>query len=236
MIDHPSVFRRARDTASENADDPVIEEAFDCLFDDEVSAGLRSPGYWLRVPAPEAESALEAERESKLRSLSVDPDQMQMGLVDVRDYLPTRPRRVSRRLRAPQQLVIAYRPFEYVPMELHILTPGPAQEFIPCFLYDVNDQGICLASPVPLATGTEVWFCAHHREEPTALLSLQVPVLNQRPCPASDALHALFEDGGLWLHGLKTPQRDARLLLRCALDSLACNQAQQGDGAIRQAS
>lgn len=228
MIEHPTVFRRPR-AEEKPADENPAEESW--WLDDDPGT-LRSPTYWLRARnvesgAPEVEWDWEAE----LASLHGDPDRMQGTLVDVRDYLPTRPRRISRRLRAPAQLVFAYRPFDFVPLELHILTGDPARPFIPCRLYDVNDQGICLAAPVPLATGTDVWICAHHREEPTALISLQVPVLNQRRCPVTDPIlshHGEDEgDEATWLHGLQTPPRDARLLTRCALDSLACAQSHQ---------
>ncbi len=229
MIEHPTVFRR-RHTEDCLAGEEAAVAAGACnLIDfEEPAEGLRSPGYWLRARNPEPDACISWDWEAELESLTVDPDRMQGTLVDVRDYLPTRPRRISRRLRAPGELVLAHRAFDFVPLELHVLTGNPAQPFIECHLYDVNDHGICLASPVPLATGTEVWVCAHHREEPTALISLNAPVLNQRRCPSGDPMLNCYDEDGAWLHGLQTPRRDARLLTRCTLDSLACQQSRQG--------
>ncbi len=237
MIEHPSVIRRRPANEEPVGTEETMEEQT-CLLLEEPGDTLRSPAYWVKNCTPELESALEHARESALEKLPMDPDEMQRGMVDVRDYLPTRPRRCSRRIRAPQDLVFAYRPLEYVPVELHVLVENGVRPFIRCFLYDVNDHGICLASPAPLPTGAEVWVCAHHREEPTAMISQHVQVLSQRPCPTGDMLRSTLGEleDGLWLHGLRMPHRDARLLLRCTLDSLACQQAQPAPEAYQHAS
>ncbi len=219
MIEHPTV------RAVKNPPVEPETEVEDISWLDAEERDLNSPRYWVHTSRPEREAELEKQREALLLTMDTDPDQIGGGLVDVRDYLPPRPRRVSRRLRAPVELVFAPTDDMYVPLEINLLVSRHPTRFAACFLFDVNEHGISVVAPVPLPTGSKQVICAHHREDPTPILATEVPVLSQRAYPRNMPRPGFMGDVDLWIHGLQTNARDARLLIKCTLDSFAYRQA-----------
>lgn len=221
MIEHPSI--RPPQPLEEQTPKPVE----DTSWLDATEIELRSPRYWLCGQGKRSKVAPTSCWEAELDSLTPNPDRLSDGLVEVRECLPVHPRRHSQRLRAPQRLVLDTGMQQFARVEIHLLVSRHPTRFVECFLFDVNDHGIGLISPIPLPPGSTQVICAHHEEDPDPLLVAEVPVLSQRAYPAKLPRPERLADQPMWVHGMETEPRNARLLLKTTLDTLACLHAQR---------
>lgn len=234
MIEHPSIPPRPENQSTAEADSAETAEDISWLDTDEDE--LRSPRYWVRAHQPEAEAQLERRRESELSRLAPDPDRLGEGLIEVRECLPTEPRRTSKRLRAPEHLVLDTGRQHFANVEIHLLTSRHPARFAECFLFDVNDHGIGLVTSVALPPGSVQLICAHHEDDPAPLLVIEAPVVDRREYPLNMQRPASMADQDLWIHGIQTDERNARLLMKSTLDSLTCQRAAQNRPRLDQAS
>lgn len=167
--------------------------------------------------------------ESTLESLSTGADEVPVELPGV-EAMEIKPRRASKRVKAPADLYFVQRSGKFVPLELTVISRDISSSIMDCFLIDVSDGGIGFACPEGIPVGNELTFCAYHEDDSTPLVATTITILNSRPCPADMPTSKRFANKKLWIHGCELEKRDARLLYKATLDSLALKVALEDDG------
>lgn len=177
------------------------------------------------TPAVEEDGGVD---EVALETLSTGQDEVVVDLPGV-ESTEIKPRRASKRVQAPEVLYFVQRSGKFVPLELTVISRDISSSIMDCFLLDVSDGGIGFACPEAIPVGNELTFCAYHEDDSTPLVATTITILNARPRPADLPTPKQFANKKLWIHGCELEKRDARILYKATLDSLALKIALEED-------
>lgn len=185
--------------------------------DDELILGLS--------PNVEEDSGVD---EAALATLSTGADEVAPDLPEV-EATEIKPRRASKRVKAPDTLYFVQRSGKFVPLEMTVISRDISSSIMDCFLLDVSDGGIGFACQEEIPVGNELTFCAYHEDDSTPLVATTITILNARPRPEGLPTPKAFANKKLWIHGCELEKRDARILYKATLDSLALKVALEED-------
>lgn len=166
--------------------------------------------------------------EAALESLTTGADEVAPDLPGV-EATEIKPRRASKRVKAPDILYFVQRSGKFVPLEMTVISRDISSSILDCHLIDVSDGGIGFACSEELPVGNELTFCAYHEDDSTPLVATTITILNARPLQQDGDVPERFRNKKLWIHGCELEKRDARLLYKATLDSLALQVALDGD-------
>lgn len=166
--------------------------------------------------------------EAALETLSTGADEIAPDLPEV-EATEIKPRRASKRVKAPDTLYFVQRSGKFVPLEMTVISRDISSNIMDCFLLDVSDGGIGFACQEEIPVGNELTFCAYHEDDSTPLVATTITILNSRPRPQGLPTPKAFANKKLWIHGCELEKRDARILYKATLDSLALKVALEED-------
>lgn len=177
------------------------------------------------TPAVEEDEGVD---EAALETLSTGADEVVADLPGV-EATEIKPRRASKRVKAPDVLYFVQRSGKFVPLEMTVISRDISSNIMDCFLLDVSDGGIGFACQEEIPVGNELTFCAYHEDDSTPLVATTITILNSRPRPEGQPTPKAFANKKLWIHGCELEKRDARILYKATLDSLALKVALEED-------
>lgn len=177
------------------------------------------------TPAVEDDGGVD---EVALEALSTGADEVTPDLPEV-EATEIKPRRASKRVKAPTTLYFVQRSGKFVPLEMTVISRDISSNIMDCFLLDVSDGGIGFACPEAIPVGNELTFCAYHEDDSTPLVATTITILNSRPASEDLSTPKQFANKKLWIHGCELEKRDARILYKATLDSLALKIALEED-------
>lgn len=143
---------------------------------------------------------------------------------------PDTGRRTHDRLPAPIGLYYFTPPDRFVTLDLRVLMKQDGEaRAVPCFLFDINEDGLGLASEEELPSSASVRIVGQLAKDLEPLVDCKVDIVNCRPYPAGRPHPDQFSADRLRVYGGTMEMREAMVLLRATLDCVAMQLGVKGE-------